>query len=55
MFFIAKNSTKSDSPKTGATSEKPQVKAPAEKPAKKADKSVKKDVKPSKPGKKEKK
>ncbi len=55
MSFIAKNSIKSDSLKTGAPCGKPQVKAPAEKPIKKADKLVKKDVKPSKPGKKGKK
>ena len=42
---MAKNSILADSPKAGAASGKPQAKPPA-------DKSAKKDVKPSKPGKK---
>lgn len=44
---MTKNSTTDDSPKTGASGGKPQAKASA-------DKSSKKDVKPSKSGKKEK-
>ncbi|MGB9939075.1 hypothetical protein [Methanosarcina sp.] len=42
---MAKSSTIAESPKAGAACGKPQAKAPADKPAKK-------DVKPSKPGKK---
>lgn len=44
---MAKNSTIGYSPKTGAACGKPQAKAPA-------DKSAKRDVKPSRPVKKEK-
>ncbi len=44
---MAKHSTIGDSPKAGAVCGKPQAKASADKPAKK-------DVRPSKPGKKEK-
>lgn len=44
---MTKNSTTGNSPKAGASSGKPQAKASA-------DKSSKKDVKPSRPGKKEK-
>jgi len=43
---MAKSSTIADSPKAGAACGKPQAKAPA------VDKPAKKDVKPSKPGKK---
>ncbi len=42
---MTKNSTIGESPKAGASCAKPQAKAPAGKPEKK-------DVKPSKPGKK---
>lgn len=42
---MAKNSTIGDSSKAGTACGKPQAKAPGDKP-------VKKDVKPSKPGKK---
>lgn len=44
---MAKKSTTGDSPKVGASGGKPQARAPADKPSKK-------DVKPSKLGKKEK-
>jgi len=44
---MTKHSTVGDSPKAGAVCGKPQAKAPADKPAKK-------DVKPSKSGKREK-